>query len=58
MYYVFHFICLVKTAPSVAEVVKKVKSIVRGSTLVGHSIHNDLEVLQMKDHPETRDTAV
>ena len=37
---------------------REVRAILDGSILVGHSVHNDLEVLNI-DHPKenTRDTA-
>ncbi len=46
------------TAPPLHLVIEKVASLVRGRILVGHSIHNDLEVLKL-NHPVAalRDTA-
>jgi RNA exonuclease 4 len=47
-----------KDAPSFEQVKQKVKELLRGRVLVGHAVHNDLEVLGI-DHPESdlRDTS-
>jgi len=46
-------------APGVDEVRRKVRKLVDGKILIGHSIHYDLEVLNMSDYPPhlIRDTA-
>lgn len=50
--------CIGPLAPPIDLVVEKVADIVKGRMLVGHSIHNDLEVLKL-NHPsvDIRDTA-
>jgi RNA exonuclease 4 len=47
-----------KNAPSFEQVKLKVKELLRGRVLVGHAVHNDLDVLGIK-HPESdlRDTS-
>jgi RNA exonuclease 4 len=47
-----------KDTPSFEQVKLKVKELLRGRVLVGHAVHNDLEVLGI-DHPESdlRDTS-
>ncbi len=48
----------VKDAPKKSEVVEKVRRLVAGRVLLGHAIHNDLEMLEI-EHPQThvRDSA-
>lgn len=47
-----------KNAPKRHEVLQQVRSLVAGRILLGHAIHNDLDVLEI-DHPDThiRDSA-
>jgi len=47
-----------RNAPRKEEVIKKVRGLVAGRILVGHAIHNDLEVLEIQ-HPasHTRDSS-